>query len=115
VRVKAAFDFEAAHRLPHHAGKCRELHGHSYHLVVTVDRPVVPESGMAIDFADLKKIVRESVVDPLDHTYVNDRIDNPTAEVMARWMWDALREALPGLAEIELWETRSCAVVYRGE
>ena len=69
---------------------------------------------MAIDFADLKRIVRCSVVDPLDHTYVNDRIDNPTAEVMAIWIWNALREPLPGLAEVELWETRSCAVVYRG-
>jgi len=115
VRVKVAFDFEAAHKLPHHPGKCKELHGHSYHLVVTVDRPVVEESGMAIDFADLKTIVRAEVVDRLDHTYVNDKIDNPTAEVMAAWIWSALREPLPGLAEVELWETRSCAVVYRGE
>ncbi len=114
MRVKATFDFEAAHRLPHHPGKCRELHGHSYRLVVTVERPVSAATGIAIDFADLKQIVRCSVVDPLDHTYVNDRIDNPTAEVMAAWIWSALREPLPGLAEIELWETRSCAVVYRG-
>lgn len=115
MRVKVAFDFEAAHKLPHHPGKCKELHGHSYHLVVSVDRPVSLESGMAIDFGDLKKIVRAEVVDRLDHTYVNDKIDNPTAEVMAAWIWNALREPLPGLAEVELWETRSCAVVYRGE
>lgn len=114
MRVKATFDFEAAHRLPNHPGKCRELHGHSYRLIVTVERPVAKDSGMAIDFADLKRIVKREVVDPLDHTYVNDRIDNPTAEVMAEWMWNALREPLPGLAEVELWETRSCAVVYRG-
>jgi 6-pyruvoyltetrahydropterin/6-carboxytetrahydropterin synthase len=114
VRVKATFDFEAAHRLPHHPGKCKELHGHSYRLVVSVERPVVAETGMAIDFADLKRIVRQAVVDPLDHTYVNDRIDNPTAEAMAVWIWNALREPLAGLAEVELWETRSCAVVYRG-
>jgi len=115
VRVKVAFDFEAAHRLPRHPGKCRELHGHSYHLVVSVDRPVEAESGMAIDFSDLKRIVRAQVVDRLDHTYVNDTIDNPTAEVMAVWIWNALREPMPGLAEVELWETRNCAVVYRGE
>jgi len=115
VRVKVAFDFEAAHKLPNHAGKCRELHGHSYHLVVGVERPVAPATGMAIDFADLKQIVRREDEDRLDHTYVNDRIENPTAEVMAIWIWNALRDPLPGLAEVELWETRTCAVVYRGE
>ena len=115
MRVKVAFDFEAAHRLPHHEGKCRDLHGHSYHLVVAVDRPVSPASGMAIDFADVKKIVRSEVVDRLDHKYVNDLIDNPTAEIMAAWIWRRLAEPLPGLSEVELWETESCAVVYRGE
>jgi 6-pyruvoyltetrahydropterin/6-carboxytetrahydropterin synthase len=70
---------------------------------------------MAIDFSDLKQIVRQNVVDRLDHTYINDTIDNPTAEVMAVWIWNALREPLSGLTEIELWETRSCAVIYRGE
>ncbi len=115
MRVKTAFDFEAAHRLPRHPGKCRDLHGHSYRLVVTVDRPVAEDSGIAIDFSDLKRVVRDEVVDRLDHTYINDRIDNPTAEVMAVWMWNALRGPLHGLVEIELWETRSCAVVYRGE
>jgi len=114
-RVKVAFDFEAAHRLPQHPGKCKELHGHSYHLVVTVERRVAQETGMAIDFADLKKIVRHDVVDRLDHTYLNDKIDNPTAEVLSVWIWNALREPLAGLVEVELWETRNCAVVYRGE
>jgi len=114
VKVKVAFDFEAAHRLPHHPGKCKELHGHSYHLVVTVEGAVAAETGMAIDFADLKQVVRREVVDRLDQTYVNDLIDNPTAEVMAVWIWNALRAPLHGLDEVELWETRSCAVVYRG-
>lgn len=115
MRVKRSFTFEAAHRLPHHPGKCRELHGHSYRLVVTVDRPVDPMSGLAIDFSELKEIVRREVVDRLDHRYVNDLIDNPTAEVMAAWIWRRLVEALAGLDEVELWETESCAVVYRGE
>jgi len=115
VIVRRIFDFEAAHRLPEHPGKCRELHGHSYRLVVRVERPVDPSSGLAIDFSDLKRVVRRRVVDRLDHTYVNDTIDNPTAERMSIWIWDELREALPGLVEIELFETRNCSVVYRGE
>ena len=50
--VRRRFEFEAAHRLPNHPGKCRELHGHSYGLFVKVDRPVDDTSGMAIDFSD---------------------------------------------------------------
>ena len=115
MRVRRQFVFEAAHRLPHHPGKCRELHGHSYRLLVTVDRPVDPETGLAIDFSELKEIVRTEVVDRLDHRFVNDLIDNPTAEVMCVWIWGRLAGALAGLTEIELHETRDCSVVYRGE
>ena len=113
--VRRRFGFEAAHRLPHHEGKCREMHGHSYELVVNVERSVDPASGMAIDFSDLKRVVREQVVDLLDHRCVNDLMENPTAELMARWIWDRLADALPGLVEIELHETRACSVVYRGD
>ncbi len=113
--LRRRFGFEAAHRLPNHPGKCRELHGHSYKLVVEVDRPVDPESGMAIDFSDLKKIVGEHILARLDHRYANDLIDNPTAEHMAVWIWNELRPVLSGLTEIELHETSNCSVVYRGE
>ena len=70
---------------------------------------------MAIDFSDLKQTVKREVVDKLDHKYVNDLIENPTAEVMSVWIWQRLAEVLPGLAEIELHETENCSVVYRGE
>lgn len=113
--VRRRFRFEAAHRLPRHPGKCRELHGHSYELVVAVDRPVEPASGMAIDFSDLKRTVHDHVVEPLDHKLVNDLIENPTAEEMAAWIWRRLAPLLPGLLELELHETRDCSVVYRGD
>ena len=115
MKVRRSFDFDAAHRLPRHLGKCRELHGHAYRLVVTVDRGVDPESGLAVDFSDLKAVVKREVVDLLDHRYINDIIENPTAELMAVWIWNRLAGSLAGLAEIELFETRSCSVVYRGE
>ncbi len=115
MRVRRRFDFEAAHVLPNHPGKCSRLHGHSYVLVVTVDRPVDPQTGLAIDFSDLKAIVREAAVDRLDHLYVNDLIDNPSAERMAVWIWNRLAPVLPGLEEIELHETKNCSVLYRGE
>lgn len=113
--VRRRFEFEAAHRLPQHPGKCRELHGHSYKLTVEVDRPVDAASGMAIDFGDLKRLVREAVVARLDHRYLNDVIDNPTAERIAVWIWNQLRPVLDGLTEIELHETSRCSVIYRGE
>lgn len=114
MRVKRVFEFEAAHQLPRHPGRCRRLHGHSYRLVVTVERPVDPSSGMAIDFSDLKGVVRREVVETLDHAFVNDVLENPTAEAMAAWIWERLSGPLPGLAEVELWETSACGVVYRG-
>jgi 6-pyruvoyltetrahydropterin/6-carboxytetrahydropterin synthase len=115
VRVRRSFDFDSAHRLPHHPGKCRNLHGHAYRLVVTVDRPVDRATGLAVDFSDLKAVVEREVVDLLDHALVNDLVTNPTAEEMAVWIWNRLASPLPGLVEIELFETRSCSVVYRGE
>lgn len=115
MRVKRAFTFEAAHRLPRHPGKCKDLHGHSYRLVVTVDRPVDPVTGLAIDFSELKAVVGREVVDVLDHRFLNEMIDNPSAEVIAVWIWERLAAPLHGLVEVELWETASCGVVYRGE
>ena len=113
--MRRRFDFEAAHELPRHAGRCRKLHGHTYTLEVTVEREVDPSSGMVMDFSDLKRTVGSEVLESLDHSYVNDLIDNPTAEQMAVWIWNRLKEPLPGLVEVELWETRNCSVVYRGE
>ena len=115
MRVRRRFRFEAAHRLPGHPGKCREMHGHSYELVVSVERPVDEKSGMAIDFSDLKQIVRREVVDRLDHRCVNDLLENPTAELMAEWIWQRLAASLPGLVEVELHETRDCSMVRRGD
>ena len=115
MRVRRAFSFEAAHRLPRHPGKCRDLHGHSFRLFVTVDRAVDPDSGLAMDFSELKRIVKAEVVDLLDHKFLNDVIENPTAEHVAVWIWDRLAGPVAGLHEIELFETRNCSVVYRGE
>ncbi len=114
MRVRRRFRFEAAHRLPRHRGKCRELHGHSYELLVVVERPVEPESGLAIDFSEVQQIVAREVVDVLDHRSLNEMIDNPTAEHIAVWIWERLERPLAGLVEIELHETRDCSVVYRG-
>ena len=113
--IRRRFDFEAAHELPGHPGECRNLHGHSYRLLVSVERAIDHESGMAIDFSDLKGIVKREVIDRVDHKLLNELLDNPTAEMIAVWVWKRLEQVLPGLAEIELHETGNCSVVYRGE
>jgi 6-pyruvoyltetrahydropterin/6-carboxytetrahydropterin synthase len=119
VRIRKQFPFEAAHVLPHHPGKCSRLHGHSYRLDVTVEGPLQgsgPAAGMVVDFDDLSRIVRASVIDELDHRHLNDTIENPTSENIVAWIWQRLEPPLPGLVELTLWETAdACAVLRRGE
>src|SRR4051794_40657376 len=93
--VTRAFAFEAAHQLPWHEGKCRNLHGHSSRLGVTVEGPL-PEHGVVVDFADLKAVVTAEVIDRYDHRYLNEIMDNPTAELVAQEIWKSLEAA--GLA-----------------
>lgn len=86
IRITKEFKFETAHALKGYDGLCKHIHGHSYELFVTViGKPIVdennPKLGMVMDFGDLKKIVREEIVDQLDHSLVlNEK--GPKAEVL---------------------------------
>jgi len=75
IRITKQFSFETGHALYGYDGKCRNVHGHSYKLSVTViGRPILDNTnvkfGMVIDFSDLKKIVREEIVNVFDHATV---------------------------------------------
>lgn len=75
IRVTKEFSFEMAHSLAGYDGPCREIHGHSYRLFVTVfgepiKDPGEPKYGMVVDFGDLKRIVNRLIVDRLDHALV---------------------------------------------
>ncbi len=113
------FTFEAAHRLPgvppDH--KCARLHGHSYAVRIHVSGEVDPTSGMVMDFADIKAAVKPLVIDRLDHYYLNeiDGLENPTSENVARWIWHGLVGELPQLCAVEVRETCTSGVIYRGE
>lgn len=117
MQIRKHFRFEAAHELPYHLGKCSRMHGHSYRLEVAVRGPIAsegPSRGMIVDFDEIKRVVRATVVDPLDHQTLNDFIENPTAERIVFWMWERLAPVLQGLDELVLWETaNSCAVLNR--
>lgn len=108
-RVTRSFSFEAAHELPWHAGKCKRLHGHHYRFEVTVEGPL-DDNGIVIDFDDLKRVVNTEVVDRLDHQYLNDLLDNPTAERVAQDVWTRLTGAGLNLVGLRLWETPDSSV-----
>ena len=118
MEVFREFTFEAAHRLPNVpvGHKCARLHGHSFRVAVHVAGPVGEDSGWVIDFADIKRAFKP-IHEALDHRYLNDieGLENPTSEVLARWIWERLTPALPGLAKLVVRETCTSGCVYRGE
>lgn len=118
MEIFKEFKFEAAHRLTGlpEGHKCAGLHGHSYRVVVVVAGAPDPKRGWVIDYADIKQAVRP-VIDRLDHAYLNDLdgLAQPTTEALALWMWRRIKPALAGLARLEVWETATSGVIYRGE
>jgi 6-pyruvoyltetrahydropterin/6-carboxytetrahydropterin synthase len=115
VILRVEFQFNAAHRLPYYQGPCSHTHGHNYKLLVFVEGPVDPATGLSTDFVKVKQIVREKVLADIDHNDLNRILDNPTAENVVMWMWQRLSPHLQGLKELQLYETDDAAVIYRGE
>lgn len=113
------FSFDSAHNLIHYHGKCEKLHGHTYRLKVTISGTPDAESGMILDFNEINDLVKNRVVEKLDHTYLNDIIAQSTAENMATWIWKELEtpfsEKKVELVELMLWETPTSSVTLRKE
>lgn len=114
MRLDVEFRFAAAHRLPRYDGPCNRVHGHNYTFFVGVEGAVDPRSGMIADFGDVKAIVKEQVLSRVDHRDLNDLLANPTAENIARFIYEALEGKLPGLCEVRLYEIPDSCVTYRG-
>jgi len=108
------FQFAAAHRLPRYDGPCFRMHGHNYQFVVAIEGDVDPRTGMVADFGRIQDVVREHVLSRADHQTLNDVLENPTAENIARWIYETLVPHLPGLVEVRLFEIPGCCVTYRG-
>jgi 6-pyruvoyltetrahydropterin/6-carboxytetrahydropterin synthase len=118
MEIFREFTFEAAHRLPNLPPdhKCSRLHGHSFRVTVHVAGPLMAREGWVMDFADLKRVF-QPLYDRLDHHYLNEieGLENPTSEVLARWIWERLRLQLPGLTQVVVRETCTSGCVYRGD
>jgi len=114
MRLDVEFYFAAAHRLPRYEGPCFRMHGHNYKFFVALEGEVDPRTGMIADFGVVKDVVKEQVLARVDHRTLNDLLDNPTAENIARWIWEVLEPKLPGLCEVRLYEIPDSCVTYRG-
>lgn len=118
MEIFKEFSFEAAHRLPHvpSGHKCARLHGHSFRVAIHVRGPVEESAGWIMDFDDIKKAF-QPLYDQLDHRYLNEikGLENPTSEVLARWIWSRLKPSLPLLSQVVIRETCTTGCVYRGE
>ena len=132
-RVTREIDFCYGHRLLNYEGKCKFLHGHNGRCVITLEAPELDQRGMVIDFSDIKNVVSRWIDDNLDHRmilchddpavpalkelgeplYLIDR--NPTAENIARLIYDFTAEHGFPVVEVRLWETPRCFATYDGE
>jgi 6-pyruvoyltetrahydropterin/6-carboxytetrahydropterin synthase len=112
--------FDAAHYLRGYKGKCENVHGHRYKVVVRVSAAKLNKIGLAYDFTDLKRYLQE-ILDRYDHTCLNDvppfNKINPSAENIAAAIYKALKKKLAKelvtLTAVEAWETPEQGVGYR--
>jgi len=114
--------FSGAHMLRGYEGKCGNLHGHNWKVVVTAGSEHLDQVGMALDFAVLKKETR-AILDQVDHTYLNEVFPftelNPTAENIAKWVWEMLVKHLDladvSVMRVSVWESENAFATYIGE
>src|SRR5215469_14293501 len=117
MEIFKEFTFEAAHRLPYVpvGHKCGRLHGHSFRAEIHVSGSLDPQLGWVVDFAEIKEAFKP-YLDQLDHHYLNDipGLENPTSEIIARWIWDRLEPRLSGLNCVVVRETCTSGAIYKG-
>ena len=132
-RVAKEINFCYGHRLLNYDGKCKHLHGHNGRAVVTLEGRELDERGMLVDFSDVKRQIGQWIDDNLDHRMLLHRDDpiipelqrqgepfvtldvNPTAENIARLIYQAAKRSGLPVVEITLWETENSYATYRGE
>ncbi|MCL4499892.1 MAG: 6-carboxytetrahydropterin synthase QueD [Chloroflexi bacterium] len=106
VRINREFD--AAHFLPGHAGKCANMHGHTWRVDLTI-RGDSLDDGMVVDFVEVNEVLAEVLP---DHTLLNDILPNPTAENLAEHLYRAIKERIKGLVKVVVWESSSTGAAF---
>ena len=118
MRLEKTFRFEAAHWLPNvpEGHKCGRMHGHSFVVTIVVEGEVDEYTGWVIDYGIIKEAF-EPIEKRLDHYCLNEieGLENPTSEVLSKWIWDRMQQKLPQLFEVAVEETCTCRCVYRGK
>jgi 6-pyruvoyltetrahydropterin/6-carboxytetrahydropterin synthase len=130
-RVTREIDFCYGHRLLDYEGKCRYLHGHNGRAVIAIEADSLDHRGMVLDFSDIKRVVSDWIDKNLDHRMILHRDDparealtklgeplylldvNPTAENIAKVIYDFTRTQGFPIVECHLWETPHCYATYR--
>jgi 6-pyruvoyltetrahydropterin/6-carboxytetrahydropterin synthase len=131
-RVTREISFCYGHRLLGHDGKCRHLHGHNGRAVLTLAAPTLDGLGMVVDFGRIKRVVGGWIDETLDHKMLLHKDDpllpslqaqgepvfvldvNPTAENLARLIFDYAAGLGFPVVEVQLWETETCCATYAG-
>lgn len=132
ITVTKTVRFDAAHILTNHGGLCKNLHGHTYRVDISVSQAEGDESDMVMDFKDIKTIASEVICGRFDHAFIYNTTSEgeceiaalvqkhgmrtvpvpfrSTAENLARHFFGELSERIPNLASVKVWETQdSCA------
>lgn len=112
ISITKEYTFEAAHQLPLHSGKCKNLHGHSYQLMVTLSGPIQKggsSDGMIMDFAELNPIIKSVIIDKYDHQFLNDLLPfTTTVENLCVHFFIELKDAGLPISSLTLYETKKC-------
>ena len=132
-RVTQEIDFCYGHRLLNYEGKCRHLHGHNGTAVIVLEGPNLDACGMLVDFTDIKRLLRTWIDNELDHRMIlcerdpvlpvlkqmNEPLfllpDNPTAENIAKRIFEQAVEFSLPVKEVTLWETPKSFATYRAD
>jgi 6-pyruvoyltetrahydropterin/6-carboxytetrahydropterin synthase len=117
--VKIITDFSAAHNLRNFRGKCEQLHGHNWKIEVVVRGTRLDESGVLVDFGEVKAFTRE-LLQEVDHHYLNDlpffREHNPSSEHIARYLFERLAPRVDSrdrrLYSVSAWESGDACATF---
>lgn len=110
-------EFAASHSLRDYEGKCKNLHGHTWHVDVVVAGADLNKTGMLVDFKEIKSALH-AVLDELDHAHLNDlayfQTVNPTSENIAQYLFDSLRKKLKTIEpkRVTVWESEKANATY---